>query len=131
METDPTPGDALVADDDRVLPFTVEQLDLRGRVARLGTALDTIISRHGYPEPVGRALGEAAALTALLGTALKFEGRFQLQTKSDGPIRMMVVDFDSPDRLRAMARVEDGELQAAIAAGAPRPASCSARAIWP
>lgn len=110
-------GAAAPADDDRVLPFTVEELDVRGRVVRLGASLDTIIGRHGYPEPVARVLGEAAALTALLGTALKFEGRFQLQTKSDGPIRMLVVDFDSPDRLRAVARVDDVDLAAAIDEG--------------
>ena len=46
-----------------------------------------------------RVLGEAAALTVLLGSSLKFEGRFQLQTKTDGPIDMIVVDFDAPDRL--------------------------------
>ena len=32
--------------DDRVLPFAVEPLDIRGRVARLGPALDAILSRH-------------------------------------------------------------------------------------
>lgn len=114
--SDDTPP-ALLPADDLVLPFTVEELDIRGRVVRLGPALDTIISRHGYAEPVAKVLGEAAALTALLGTALKFSGRFQLQTKSDGPIRMLVVDFDSPDRLRAVARVDEHGLAAAIAAG--------------
>jgi molecular chaperone Hsp33 len=101
--------------DDRVLPFTVEALDLRGRVVRLGPALDTILSRHAYPEPVARVVGEAAALTALLGTALKFEGRFQLQTKTDGPIEMLVVDFDAPDRLRAVARFDADKLAEAVA----------------
>ena len=64
--------------DDAVLPFAVEALDLRGRLARLGPALDAILTRHAYPEPVARLLGEAAALTVLLGTALKSGGRFQL-----------------------------------------------------
>ena len=68
--------------DDVVLPFAVEALDGRGRVVRLGDAVDTIIGRHAYPDAVARVIGEAAALTALLGSSLKFEGRFQLQTKS-------------------------------------------------
>ncbi|GJE02133.1 Hsp33 family molecular chaperone [Methylobacterium isbiliense] len=92
--------------DDVVLPFAVEALDVRGRVVRLGPALDLILRRHGYPEPVARALGEAAALTVLLGASLKFEGRFQLQTKTDGPVDMVVVDFEAPDRLRATARFD-------------------------
>jgi molecular chaperone Hsp33 len=90
--------------DDVVLPFAVEPLDVRGRAVRLGASIDTILGRHNYPDPVARVLGEAAALTVMLGSALKFEGRFQLQTKSDGPIEMLVVDFDAPDRLRATAR---------------------------
>ena len=122
----------LAALDDRVVPFTVPDLDVRGRVVRLGPSLDTILDRHDYPEPVARVLGEAAALTVLLGTALKFEGRFQLQTKSDGPISMMVVDFNAPDSYRAVAHVDEAKLQQAIAAGcADAPASCSARAISP
>ncbi len=110
-------GGVSVAPDDRVLPFTVEALDVRGRVVRLGPALDAILRRHGYPEPVARVVGEAAALTALLGTALKFEGRFQLQTKTDGVIEMLVVDFDAPDRLRAVARFDAGRLGDAVASG--------------
>ncbi|GBU16001.1 Hsp33 family molecular chaperone [Methylobacterium sp.] len=102
--------------DDAVLPFAVEALDVRGRVVRLGPALDTILRRHGYPEPVARLLGEATALTVLLGSSLKFEGRFQLQTKTDGPVSMIVVDFEAPDRIRATARFET-EAVSALGAG--------------
>jgi molecular chaperone Hsp33 len=108
----------LAALDDRVVPFTVPDLDVRGRVVRLGPSLDRILDRHDYPEPVARVLGEAAALTVLLGTALKFEGRFQLQTKSDGPISMMVVDFNAPDSYRAVVHLDEAKLQQAIAADA-------------
>lgn len=97
--------------DDVVLPFAVEALDIRGRVVRLGPAVDTIIMRHGYPDVVARALGEATALGALLGSSLKFTGRFQLQTKSDGAVDMLVVDFDAPDRLRAYARFDADRLK--------------------
>jgi molecular chaperone Hsp33 len=112
-----SPAD-LAALDDRVVPFTVPELDVRGRVVRLGPSLDTILDRHDYPEPVSRVLGEAAALTVLLGTALKFEGRFQLQTKSDGAIPMMVVDFNAPDCYRAVAHIDEAKLADAMAAGA-------------
>ena len=104
-------------EDDCVLPFAVEGLDVRGRVVRLGPALDTILRRHAYPPPVARVLGEATALTALLGSALKFNGRFQLQTRTDGVIDMLVVDFDAPDRLRACARFDGDKLAKLQAAG--------------
>jgi molecular chaperone Hsp33 len=102
--------------DDAVLPFAVEALDVRGRIVRLGPSIDTILRRHGYPDSVARLLGEAAALTVLLGASLKFEGRFQLQTKTDGPVEMIVVDFEAPDRLRATARF-DAQRIAALGSG--------------
>ena len=98
------------ARDDTVLPFSVEQLDVRGRIVRLGASVDRILSQHGYPAPVARVVGEALALTVLLGSSLKIEGRFQLQTRSDGAIDMLVVDFDAPDRLRAFARFDAARL---------------------
>ena len=112
--------DRLEGTDDAVLPFSVEALDVRGRAVRLGPALDAMLARHDYPDPVARAVGEATVLTALLGSSLKFEGRFQLQTKSDGPLGMVVVDFDAPDRLRAYARF-DAERVEALGRN-PRPA---------
>ncbi len=109
-------SDFIPAGDDTILPFAVESLDLRGRAVRLGPALDAIVQRHAYPDAVARVLGEAVALTALLGSSLKFEGRFQLQSKTDGPISLVVADFDTPDRLRAYVQF-DPQAIAALGAG--------------
>ena len=98
--------------DDRVLPFSVEALDVRGRVVRLGPAIDKLLTRHAYPDCVSRLLGEAVALTILLGSSLKFEGRFQLQTRTDGAVDMLVVDFEAPDRVRAYARFDAPRISA-------------------
>jgi molecular chaperone Hsp33 len=62
-------------------------------------------------------LGEAIVLTSLLGASLKFEGRFILQTQTDGPVRMLIVDFTTPDRVRACARFDAARVDAAIAEG--------------
>ena len=45
-------------------------------------------------------------LTVLLGTSLKFEGKFILQTRTDGPVDMLVADFTTPRSLRAYARFD-------------------------
>lgn len=114
--------------DDRVLPFSVEPLDVRGRAAVMGPALDSMLAQHNYPVPVSRALGEAVVLTALLGSALKFEGRFQLQTRSDGPVSMIVVDYEPPQAshetasMRAYARFDKDKVAAAQTKGAVSPA---------
>ena len=99
--------------DDTILPFAVKALDLRGRIVRLGAAVDRILDGHNYPAPVAKVLGEAIVLTVMLGSALKFEGRFILQTQSDGPVRMLVVDFTAPGRVRACARFDAERVAAA------------------
>ena len=113
----PSRAPAEVSADDTVQPFEVSALDLRGRVVRLGPAVDTILTGHDYPQPVAKLLGEAIVLGVLLGTALKFEGRFILQTKTDGPVRMLVVDFATPDRVRACARFDKEAVAEAISVG--------------
>lgn len=106
--------------DDVVIPFQVGALDVRGRCVHLGAALDTLLERHAYPPAVSRVLGEAIVLTSLLGTSLKFEGRFQLQTRTDGPIDMILVDFDAPDRLRGYARFNAQRVQDMVANPNPK-----------
>jgi molecular chaperone Hsp33 len=97
--------------DDAALPFEVDALDLRGRLTRLGPTLDDILTKHDYPAPVGKLLGEAIVLTTLLGSSLKFDGRFILQTQTDGPVSFLIVDFQAPDRLRGYARYDASRLQ--------------------
>jgi molecular chaperone Hsp33 len=93
------------AADDLVLPFQTIASGVLGRVVRLGSVVDEILQKHAYAEPVSQALGEALALGALLGAALKFDGRFILQTKSDGPLGFLVVNYDVPGKLRGYANV--------------------------
>jgi molecular chaperone Hsp33 len=103
--------------DDTVLPFAVEALDLRGRLVRLGPVVDSILRNHAYPAPISKLVGEAIVLTVLLGAILKFEGRFILQTQTDGPVSMLVVDFRTPGSVRACARFNKDGVAAAMAAG--------------
>ena len=113
----PTRAPSATPNDDSVLPFEVAKLDLRGRVVRLGPAVDQILEGHDYPPPVAKLLGEAVVLTVMLGSALKIDGRFILQTQTDGPVRMLVVDFTAPGKVRACARFDKDAVAEAIAAG--------------
>lgn len=108
--------------DDAVVPFTLEKLDTRGRILHLGPSLDAILSRHNYPAPVARLLGEAVVLTALIGSSLKFEGRLIMQTQTDGPVNLIVVDFDAPDGMRGYARFDHDMVVRAAEEGRTSPA---------
>jgi molecular chaperone Hsp33 len=98
--------------DDLILPFQAEQADVSGRLVKLGPVVDTILSRHAYPEAVSQLLGEAVALTALLGAALKFEGKFILQASTDGPVDLLVADYQVPGGLRGYARFSPEQVAA-------------------
>jgi molecular chaperone Hsp33 len=79
--------------------------------------VDEILEKHNYPLPVAKLVGEAVVLTVMLGSALKIDGRFILQTQTDGPVGLLVVDFTTPGKVRACARFGKDGVAAAIAAG--------------
>jgi molecular chaperone Hsp33 len=96
--------------DNIVLPFQVSSLGVRGRLVRTGNAVDDVIRRHDYPEPVAALLAEAVALTSLLGASLKFEGKFIFQIKTDGPVNFLVVDYTSPGKIRGLAHYDNDKI---------------------
>jgi molecular chaperone Hsp33 len=99
--------------DDAILPFQVGRSAVRGRTARLGAAIDDILSAHRFPEPVAVLVGEAAALVAMMGSSLKFEGRLVLQAKGDGPVSILVADYEAGGDLRATATLSGAPLDGA------------------
>ncbi|QCI98855.1 Hsp33 family molecular chaperone [Agrobacterium larrymoorei] len=109
------------AGDDKVVPFQVEGLDVRGRAVQVGPLLNAILQRHEYPPVVARLLAEALVLTALIGTSLKFSGKLTVQTKGDGPVDLLVADFSAPQNMRAYARFDEERLAEATAAGQTSP----------
>jgi molecular chaperone Hsp33 len=106
--------------DDVVAPFQIETRPVRGRIARLGPAIDEILTRHAYPETVANLLGETCALAALVGASLKFDGRLIVQAQGDGPVAYAVADYDTSGALRAYCRF-DAERVAAAGSGVGRP----------
>ena len=62
--TDHAPQSAV--SDDLAAAFQIEGWPVRGRLVRLGAAIDRILAAHAYPEPVAALLGEACALATVL-----------------------------------------------------------------
>jgi molecular chaperone Hsp33 len=115
------------AGDDSVRPYVVEALDVRGRAIQMGAALDAILERHDYPPAVSRLLAEAIVLAVLLGSSLKIDGRFTLQTETSGPVDMLVVDYRTSGAIRAYARFDAGRVTAAEGDGAAAPGALLGR----
>jgi len=92
--------------DDVVQPFQLDPFALRGRLVRLGPTVDRILAQHDYPEPVAALLGEAITLAVMLAGALKYDGVFTLQTKGDGPVRLLVADVKTDGAVRGYAQYD-------------------------
>ena len=80
---------------DQILEFTLPARSARGRVVRLDSVIDVVLSAHAYPAPITHLLGEALVLAALMGSLLKSEGAqmtMQAQTE-EGAVRLLVCDY--------------------------------------
>jgi molecular chaperone Hsp33 len=99
--------------DDLLRPFQLERSALRGRLVRLGPALDRILTRHDYPEAVGQLLGELLVLAAALAGGLRFQGTFSLQAKGSGPVSLLLADYTHDGAMRGYARFDPERIAAA------------------
>lgn len=88
---------------DFILPFDLSSGGVRGRLIRLDEASAHALRAHLLPEPAARIAGETLALAALLGSALKLDGRLTVQTKSDGPLDLVTVDYYGAEETRPAA----------------------------
>lgn len=98
-----------IAWDDTVLPFQLDQSDIRGRVVRLDGVLEQVLSQHNYPPLIEALVAEAALLTALIGQTVKLRWKLSLQIRGNGPARLIATDYygptddGEPARIRAYA----------------------------
>lgn len=89
-----------------VLPFSVPKLDVRGRIVKLTSEIDVILKRHNYPHLVSEQLGNALVLTVLVGSAMKFQGRFIVQAHTKGVIELLVCEYRSDGSIRGYAKFD-------------------------
>ncbi len=105
--------------DDTVLPFQLDDSDIRGRMARLGHTLDSVLARHSYPAVIQSLIAETALLTALIGQMIKLRWKLSLQVRGTGPVRLIATDnyapFEEgePARIRAYASFDEARLDPA------------------
>ncbi|TCS64969.1 molecular chaperone Hsp33 [Varunaivibrio sulfuroxidans] len=91
---------------DLVQTFQIERFNVRGRLVRLHDTIGDLCARHDYPPLVAARIGEAAALTAVLASSLKYDGMFSLQIQGDGPLSMILIDLGSDGAMRGYARFD-------------------------
>ncbi len=95
---------------DNCVAFHIDNGAFRGRLVRMNEVINTILNKHKYPLPVSAVLAEAVVLAAMLASNLKYKGLFTLQTQSNGPVSLLVVDVTSEGKIRAYARFDEQRL---------------------
>ena len=96
---------------DAALGVAIPSRNARGRIARLGPVVDSILAAHEYPPVLENLLAEALTLTALLGALLKEpQGQLTLQAQTEGGlIDLMVCDYRGGE-LRGYVRHDPDKL---------------------
>jgi molecular chaperone Hsp33 len=103
---------------DFVLPFDLPNAGLRGRLVRLDSVSARALSAHKLPEAAARVAAETLVLSALLGSALKLDGRLTVQTKSDGAVDLVAADYygamdERAAGVRGYARADESRIAGA------------------
>lgn len=86
--------------------FLFEDRDVRGEVVHFDRGFNAILEKQNYPKTVSKQLGEFILAGILLSTRIKFEGRLILQVAGEGAIKLMVVECDSQQNVRALAQYD-------------------------
>lgn len=97
---------------DYVLPFQVENSNIRGRMVKLSDSITQVINQHDYPQTVSLIMAEFLGLMAILASMVKYDGIFTLQIQGEGPIGLMVGDLTSDGNMRGYARFDQGRVLA-------------------
>lgn len=96
--------------EDLSIPFLLPKFSLRGRLVRLNTLTNTILTQHAYPDPIAKLLVELLAVAVTLASLLKYKGVFTLQTKTSGPLKLVVIDVTHDGNVRAYAQFNPEEV---------------------
>jgi molecular chaperone Hsp33 len=99
--------------------FLLEDLDIRGAVARLDEVWQAMLQGRAYPPAVASLLGQTSAVAAIVAGNLKHSGRLTFQLQGHGPVSLLVVDCTETLNLRGYAKAEAAQLESLAPASLP------------
>ena len=108
---------------DSILPFQIDDKNLRGRFARVEKLASDTLKNHHFPHEVCTLLIEALLLTVLIGEMIKIRWRLSLQVRGNESIKLIATDYYAPNeegkpaRIRAYADYEKDAIQLNLDSG--------------
>lgn len=90
--------------DDFLHRFQLERAGVRGALARLDAAWQTIRDNTGCDGALAELLGQTLAASALLSSSIKFEGSLSIHLRDSGPLRLLFAECTHDGHVRGIAR---------------------------
>lgn len=97
---------------DQLQRFLFDDTQVRGEIAQLEETYQEVISRHDYPAPIERLVGELLAACALLTATIKLDGILSIEIRGQGALSLLMAESnpgssERAQRLRAIARFDE------------------------
>lgn len=91
-----------------IIPFTICENAIKGRVIKLNSELNNILSHHNYPAPIERILSELLMVASIIGSQFKDEITLSVQFQTnDSSVKYIIADYQSPNQIRGYAQLKD------------------------
>ncbi len=91
---------------DKIHRFIFDSFGIRGELVQLETSVQSMLNKHHYPVLIADLLQQVAAVSILLITTLKFEGKISVQLQTEDKLKMLVVQANHNLGFRGIARYD-------------------------
>ena len=91
---------------DKIHRFIFDTHGIRGELVNLTDSCSRMLQDHHYPPELATLLQQTAAVSVLLATTLKFEGKISIQLQTEGKIKMLVVQTTHKLGFRGLVRYD-------------------------
>lgn len=91
---------------DKIHRFIFDSFGIRGELVQLENSVHQMLLKHNYPAVIADLLQQVAAVSILLTTTLKFEGKMSVQLQTDNNLKLLVVQANHKLGFRGIARYD-------------------------
>ena len=92
---------------DKIHRFIFDSFGIRGELVQLEDSVQRMLQSHDYPPVVTSLLQQVAAVSILLTTTIKFEGRLSVQLQTNDALKLLIVQCNNKLGYRGIARLDD------------------------
>lgn len=91
---------------DKIQRFIFDSFGIRGELVQLEASVQSMLDKHNYPPLIASLLQQVAAVSILLTTTLKFEGKMSVQLQTQNKLKLLVVQSNHNLGYRGIARYD-------------------------